>query len=231
MVSQQHLGFDNPLALFQVSEARNSEEKFKQDQLEALPSIAELVEVGKIEIFTSTELAFELLRNLRYPIFTMGDLLDGSVCGEVSVPISRAGRGNIDPFDKDDGNRLIEFVRWLLDKNYVGMLLEKPEVYGLTEFEISNLKNIGVFRDICNPIAQNHYGDAFHLWTATVNQMDFFLTSDKKFYNVVTQNRRKRLKCPPIFPTEFTKLLGVKKYKPLPFEYGEKYFYNGLKYD
>ena len=231
-VSQGSLGEDNALVLFQISEARSSTERYKQEQLEALPTIAELAASGKIELFTSMELALEHLRNAKWPIFEVGDLLPRPISsGQVPAPIERQGRGNFDPFSKEDGDNLVEFVSWLLQPNYRSKLLSTTTDPKLTDFEATNLRNIDALDEICRSLSEKHYGDAYHLWTATVNDMDYFLTSDKRFSNAVTQNQTRSVRCAPIFPTELVEKFGIQDLKPLPFEYGKKYYYSGLEYN
>jgi hypothetical protein len=65
-------------------------------------------------------------------------------------------------------------------------------------------------------LPENHYRDALHLWTAEVNGLDYFLTADKTFINVMTKTSRVPLPTRPISPSDLLAELGVTQIDPLP---------------
>lgn len=76
-----------------------------------------------------------------------------------------------------------------------------------SDFERSNLKSLGRFTELCANLDETHYPDAFHLWTAEVNNLKFFLTADKKFINVLTETSQVALTTRPISPYDFLQML------------------------
>jgi predicted nucleic acid-binding protein len=101
--------------------------------------------------------------------------------------------------------KIIEFCKFLLmlnDKH----INELSIVLKFTEFEIASLQSIKHFQKLLSKINETHYADAFHLWTAERNNLDFFLTLDKKFINVIRNSQCDIFECQPILPEEYDSL-------------------------
>ena len=96
----------------------------------------------------------------------------------------------------------------------------------LPDYYRQNFANLKRFREICEPITKNtkakqdkkdeQIRDAFHLWTAEVNNLDYFLTADKKFINLMTVSSKIDLPTPPIAAATLLEKLGISKLDPLP---------------
>ncbi|HZK14733.1 MAG TPA: hypothetical protein VFC55_09440, partial [Desulfobaccales bacterium] len=78
------------------------------------------------------------------------------------------------------------------------------------------IKSLNRFKELCCALDEKHYPDAFHLWTAEVNGLDFFLTADRKFINVMSKTSRSQLKTKPIAPVDFLDYLGIKEKELMP---------------
>jgi hypothetical protein len=85
-----------------------------------------------------------------------------------------------------------------------------------SEFEQRCLMSLDTFRLIACHLPQTHYPDAFHLWTAEVHGLDYFLTVDKKFINVMSRTLRSALHARPISPRDLLSELGIKELDELP---------------
>ena len=57
------------------------------------------------------------------------------------------------------------------------------------------------------------------------------MKADKKFVNCVRRNRRFENKSIIKYPTEILVDLEVIEKVPLPFEYGKRYYINGMEFD
>ena len=71
--------------------------------------------------------------------------------------------------------------------------------------------------------------DIFHLWTGETNNIEYFLTIDKRFINAISQNQRSNLPCKPIAPDDLLSELNVLERDLLPFETNQNYDFFGNK--
>lgn len=119
---------------------------------------------------------------------------------------------------------MIKFCVWLLDPKAEKLAdhLEGQERF--PAFLISNLRQVERFRELCSGLAKKQYPDAFHLWTAEVNGMQYFLTTDGKFIRVMTETKNISLPCKPVSPAELLEILQIKDLEP--FEFKPNQFYN-----
>jgi hypothetical protein len=72
------------------------------------------------------------------------------------------------------------------------------------------------FKEICRDLSEKHYPDAFHLWTADMNELDYFLSADKKFVSVMTLTKGTQLISRPIAPRDLLECFGITELDPLP---------------
>lgn len=142
------------------------DEKFKIEQLPYLASIAVLAKFNRLELCTSFELDIEQIRNREPDRGYVGfDMFEGISLVSLSSPVSRSI--SIAAFGRSSGikeNEQEEFLRQLTDARFAYM----RRLFG-----------------------DKHVADAFHLWTAEVHRLDYFLTTDKKFLNVYSDVRGK----------------------------------------
>lgn len=123
-------------------------------------------------------------------------------------------------------DQVVKFCTWLLNSKAEDLAdrLEGQERY--PSFLLNNLRRVQRFRDLCNGLAEKQYPDAFHLWTAEVNGIEYFLTTDKKFIRAMTETKRLSLPCRPLSPSDLLYLLEIEDRDP--FEYEENQFFNVL---
>jgi hypothetical protein len=97
----------------------------------------------------------------------------------------------------------IKFCKWVLSLDYNSLTKRPAFISRFTDFELRNLESLDRFRQICSGLSEQHYPDAFHLWTAEVNKLAFFLTTDQKFIRAITETSRITFTTRPIPPSEF----------------------------
>jgi hypothetical protein len=176
-----------------------------QAEIDVIPELVDLVGQGQIEAFTTNELEAEWFRAAKFPE-SYDTLFSGCEFGQLPAPLERSKWGlSAEQFvSKDDvisfcKNMLLTPSRDRIERFIEGM--EQNSRFRLTEFETRCLRNVELFRAICYGIDEKHFPDALHLWTAEENEMDVFLTLDKKFRNLI-EHRKVELRCKVMFPSE-----------------------------
>ncbi len=190
-----------------VTRTRPPRTDWKQEEIEELPKIAELIRQGRVQAYTTNELYAEGFRVADFPSSRYTDIFEGSTFNILPAPFERSKWGlDSDQFrSKED---VIAFCEGFLlgasperVERFIAGMRESPQV-SLSQFEEKCLRRLHVFRAICYGINRVHYPDALHLWTAEENGVDVFLTHDKRFQNVIA-HQRIELKCNVMLPSEF----------------------------
>lgn len=188
-------------------------------QLESLATISRLANEGHLELYSSTELDLESFSASRGLQGFAGDILADVEIRKVQSAVERSFFQATVDFHKhihgDQVGRWCEEFLLKLDAKTVDQIIEH---YGsLPDFYRKNLRNVSRYQEMCRHLtSQSHYRDAFHLWTAEVNDLDYFLTGDLRFINVMTQSTKIELRSPPITPTALLAKLGIKRFDPIP---------------
>jgi hypothetical protein len=65
------------------------------------------------------------------------------------------------------------------------------------------------FRELDLATGGHHSADCYHLWTAELNELDVFLTSDKKFRHAVDGQRNTSSTVEIMFPEELCSLFSA----------------------
>lgn len=94
----------------------------------------------------------------------------------------------------------------------------------LPAFEQANLLRLDEFRGLCQGLTQNHYPDAFHLWTAERNGLDYYLTMERKFRELMSRSKI-QFKCKVASLEELLQRFGVSKLDPVPLPEGGPHLY------
>lgn len=123
-----------------------------------------------------------------------------------------------------------------LDEHAIQSLLTHSSEIGLTEFEVESFRQIDWFKFICSSVGtSDNYPDVFHLWTAERNDIDVFLTLEKRLPNIVNQiqlskNHKHRLRISVLRPIDFLNSMGISKRDEVPIKEGKFYdFMDGCK--
>lgn len=189
---------------------------WKIRQVECLPTIARLVHENKIKLYTYTELEFEDWSGERGIQGTFGDLFSNTTIAKVPPAIERSRFNAMDFEECLSRDAVKEFCKFLFKRN-VEELQNIPGLWeSVTEFERNNLMQIDRFKLFLRKLNEVHFPDAFHLWTAEMNGINYFLTMDKKFINVVKNNPIEYFKCVPVSPKMLLEHIGVDELDPMP---------------
>jgi hypothetical protein len=188
-------------------------------QIEALPTVMKQAREGNILIYTYIELEIETMKGtfggeLRGWI---GDLLKNVKIEYIPSAVERSKFQQMDLREYAKKETFIRFCKLLLEIDYKEF--EKRRLWFLskfTDFERQNIKSLNRFNELCSGLSEKHYPDAFHLWTAEVNSLDYFLRSDHKFINVMTKTGRAQLNTKPIAPVDLLNFLGITEREPMP---------------
>lgn len=201
-----------------------------QKQIDALPTVGRLIRENTISAFTYNELEFESFRR-SVPIKAFYALKDCHIA-HCNSPIERSKfRRTIDlgehiskggKKDKNNSGALSEFnqipfIEWLLQlsEEDVKSIINIRDDLALTDFEVESLNQIGWLKFVCGRFqSRENYPDAFHLWAAERNQIDVFLTLEKKLPNNVNQirqskNQKHHIKTMVLRPIEFLEHIGI----------------------
>jgi hypothetical protein len=203
----------------------DSEEEWKLHQINCLPTVRKISNEGKIKLFTYTELRHEAWKRPdSFPNNLIGDIFSDIDIEEIDAAVERSYffQGSSDDiFSKD---KVIKFCKWLLDIDHKILTDKISNQSKFPSFLLENLENAERFKVLCDNISEKQYIDAFHLWTGEVNNMRYFLTTDKKFINVMTKTKKIDLPCEPISPSQLLDRMDVNELES--FRYSEDKFYD-----
>lgn len=235
VVVQNHFqwgGIDQniPVQMYQRKEF-NKEQK---DHRKAIETIANQARNDGLKLFQYIETEFESIRatpidsNLKGSI---GDLLRNIDIDHVQSPFPRGYVHKVVESPENKGfqqfimsknearnnnytdSPFIRFVKWLW-KITPEEIEELKAIF--KDLNLSGLDQINKFKLLVQNIDEKHIDDAFHLFAADFNQIDYFLTGDKKFINVcrnkASQTLQKYYKVYPISPEDYcSKILDLEK--------------------
>lgn len=194
----------------------NPNEHWKQDQIEAMPTIARLARENLLGLFVYPELGFEMFKGSSHAGFGIGNLIKDVQIGKLPAAIERSKFQGMDIQDYVQKDRLVEFVSLILSLDHSAVKALPKSRLKFTDFELQNLRSLDRFREICANLPKKHYPDAFHLWTAEVNGLDFFLTADKKFIRALTESSRVELTTRPIAARDLLDEMDITELDPMP---------------
>jgi hypothetical protein len=174
-----------------------------REQISFIASITAAMRAGRFAAYTSSELRHEgwdLVRGRN----RLGDLWAGVRFANVDPPLERSTfRGSLTVDQVYSGKHQQEFCEILLQYARTGAPQELLAVLQLDDFQRANLGRLSEFRLLCEAVGPKCYRDAFHLWTALCNDLDYFLTTDEKFLRILRQRcGRADLVRPAISPRE-----------------------------
>lgn len=203
---------------------RQLRDPWLRDQVASLPTITRLAREGKLKLFTYAELRFEAFHASAPLRRVKGDLLDGLEVEHLPSAVERSKFQQSDISIHAQRERFDEFYEFLL-KLPDGLLESEPTLWAcFSSFEQSNLRNLARFREISQNLPAKHYADAYHLWTAEVSGLNYFLTMDKKFIHYMTKTARCELPCTPITPRDLVARMGITELDPLPIDDNEFHY-------
>lgn len=201
-----------------------SNEQWKLNQINCLPTIGKIAREEKIKLFTYSELTHAAWKRPNsFPGNILGNIFADVKFEHVDAAVERSYFFQMEPSEYFSNEQFIKFCKWILHPNIEDLAerLENNDLY--PAFLIQNLKNVQRFRNLCRGLSERQYIDAFHLWTAEVNKAQYFLTTDRKFIRVMTQTKNIDLPCELLSPSKLLYRLNISDLKP--FKYSKNQFY------
>jgi hypothetical protein len=193
------------------------DQHWRQRQVEAMPTMARVVGDGRLTLVDSTELSLEEIKGTYVGVSGIaGDLFRDVRWSHVPAAIERSKFQKMDMDSYTMKETVVAFCKILLGFDCKAVAARPRFLQRFTDFEQKNLLSLDRFRQICAALSENHYPDALHLWTAEVNRLDYFLTADRAFINVMTKTSRIALTTRPIAPVDLLEVLGVTEMDPMP---------------
>jgi hypothetical protein len=193
-----------------------AEHGWLRQQVEAMPTITRLAQEKRILLCVYSELFHEDMVWPSYPSSPTGELLSGIDWEDVPAPVERGKFQQMDLTIYARKQTFVKFCKVLLGWNQTALDAKVDEWRFLTDFERNNLRNLSRFQEICSALQETHYPDAFHLWTAEVNKLDYFLVIDQKFINAMTRTSRISLRTKLMAPIDLVRDLGIAQLDPMP---------------
>jgi len=200
-----------PVKVLEMKQRRAvpADQKWRQMQMEALPTIGGLCREGRLSLCGSTELSLEAMKGTYRGGNVIGDLLGGVKLVHVPCAIDRSKFQQMNLEEYVEKTTVVEFCKLLLRLDSSALAESSWLIERFTDSEVTNLRNLERFRTLCATLDESQYPDAFHLWTAEVNGLDYFLTADRAFINVMTKTARVQLKTKPVAPRDLLDDLGI----------------------
>lgn len=210
------------IAGYERTPSRSRDQFWLRRQIECLPTIARLAKDGTIECYIYNELRLESwLRPGSFPALPLGFLFNDVSFHDLDAAVERSYFFSNENFV--DRSEVIGFCKFLLHPRIDTLINNAAVMNRLPVFQQANLRSIQRFRDLCKGLSEKRYPDAFHLWTAESNKLEFFLTTDRKFLRAMRETKRMALPCKPVSPDELVTDLGITELEPFPFELNQFY--------
>jgi hypothetical protein len=192
------------------------------EQRDCLPTVARLARDGLFAMYSYPELGFEACNAPKsFPANPIGRLFADISIEELETPIERSRFFQL-PLDKFmTKDCMVQFCKLLIGPSSDNVANWDRIKAACSPFELSNLGKLDRFRLLCKGLGEEQFIDAFHLWTAELHKMQFFLTADKKFTKVIVLNQKLEKHCTPISPVELLKAMNISERDPFPCQLGE----------
>jgi hypothetical protein len=197
-------------------------EDWLRTQISHLASVTAATLAGCIDAFTTAELIAERLNGRDGWSGVRGDLWKDVSFKHVSPPLERSTwMGGLTLDQVASREHQTEFCARLLHFEKHGVPQSFLEFLELDDFQIKNLERLCDFKTLCDSVGPTRWCDAFHLWTALCNELDYFLTTDQKFLRILRGNCADiRLLLPAVCPSELVDALHLPAVT-LPIQEGE----------
>ncbi len=197
-------------------------EVWKREQINCLPTVARLAREGQVRMYSTPELRHEAWKRPDgFPANRFGRLFADIKIEELDTPIERSRFFQLPIEEYIKPECMIGFCKWLLEVDGE-MVANWDWVQAACQpFEITNLRSLDRYRELCRGLGEAQYPDAFHLWSGELHGMSYFLTTDGRFIRAVTTNKRLRPKCMPVCPSDLLIALNITERDPFPYQHGE----------
>lgn len=195
------------------------EQNWKIQQIEALPSVAYLNSQNYLQLYTYIELGHEAMRGSANVVArSRGDLRTQITTAHLEPAVERSffQQSRFPEFLSEE--KILQFYEMLLNLSYENLESTPQFLERLDDFTKTNLMDLERFKLLARAVGVAHIRDAFHLWTAETNQLEYFLTMDQRFINILTKTSKLPLKTIPISPRDLVGALGLTELVPYPLD-------------
>ncbi|QIZ75754.1 hypothetical protein [Ferrimonas lipolytica] len=191
-------------------------------EFRALPTVSKLIIAGDISAFRYVELDFEnWKRKGSASGSNLGNLFPNSVMKQVEPAIERSYYFQAFMNEYLYTRSVANFCKWLNTKGIEESALKVAKSKNATDDMLRNIRNVSRYQEMCKKLQKTEqYIDAFHLWTAEINDIEYFVTADRKFINAIN---KLDCKCQPILPSELLTQMNLEASEP--FQFKENVFY------
>jgi hypothetical protein len=168
------------------------------------------------------ELDAERWRGRLKPFGSRVDLWDGVHPGRVPPPLDRSRwMGSLTLGELASRDHQNAFVARLLSLAASPAGDDVLDALQIPEHERRNLLRLPELVALCNAVGEPRHIDAFHFWTALCNDLEYFLTSDKRFLQSLREKGQPAdMICRAVSAAELVDALSLAR-SPLPIGAGE----------
>lgn len=191
-------------------------------EIEALAAVGAAARLGRLRACISSEINFERRKGGVGARWSRTDLWNSVNFEHVDPAVERSRwMGSLSIGEVLSAEHKQEFVNRLLHFARHGVPQVFFEYSDVPDFERRNLAKLNELASLCTAVGETRWVDAFHFWTALCDDVDFFLTTDKKFLEAL---REKDLSadwvCRAVSPSTLMEILNLPP-RSLPITGGE----------
>jgi hypothetical protein len=194
------------------------------EQIRALPTVGRLAREGKLKLYGYVGTTLEEWPAAPGMRGQLGDALRGVSIRRAEIAIDPSYLKSSIKFDRTEiMNAIPDLVRKLInftDEHLIALqkfAIEKNFSDGFKQA----LRAVPRLRTLCWKSPPKHLKDIYHIWTAEINEIDYFLTTDCSIIRYFLQTSRAELRTKLVGPSELVRELGVEALDPMPICEGE----------
>jgi len=188
-------------------------EEWLRNERRSLATVAAAARNGLITVHTSLELVAERLRARSTGRGIRGDLWIAVRFEHAPAPLDRSTwMGSLSLQQMASKEHREEFYSQMLALAHHGVPQQLLDALPTTEFverQKANLSRLREYASLCDVVGSKRRGDAFHYWTAICNNLDYFLTTDKRFVEGLRKHSNKDLIGRAVTPSELVRVLHL----------------------
>ena len=194
------------------------------EQIRAIPTVGKLAREGKLKLYDCVGTRHERWLGAPGMRGQLGDALRGVSIRQAKITLDPSYLKSTIKFDRAEiMNAIPELVGKLikLTDEHLSVLQKFAIEKNFPEGFKQALRAVPRLQKLCWKSPPNHLKDIYHIWTAEINEVDYFLTTDRSIIRYFLQTSRIELRTKLIGPCELARELGVETFEPMPISEGE----------